>query len=325
MPSSKLLKSSLILLCLLFSYSDGFSQMVRRKKSNNYYSQAWKRNRQELQFSMGATNFLGELGGRNTVGSGFVKDLDVAMARPAMSVGYLYRIRPQSKIRTALTWGVLRGDDRMTQEEFRNNRNLHFRANIIEFSGVWEYYISKESSVFHKYRLKGVRGMKESYPNPNYYFFGGIAGLYHNPQALYDGKWVNLQPLGTEGQGLPGMPAKYSRLNLAIPMGFGARYHFDKDWRIGFEVGYRLTFTDYLDDVSTNYYDNAELRRVRGDVAANVADPNLGRHPIQLDRTTGRSKAGIQRGDPRDNDSYFFLMINMTYTLPHRGTMFKYY
>jgi hypothetical protein len=322
MPSTKLFKTSLLLTCFLFSFTAVFSQMVKRKKSNHYYSQSWKKNKREIQIGLGSTHFLGELGGRNRIGTGFIKDLDLPMTRPASSFAYLYRVSPQSKIRTGLTWGVLRGDDRMTEEPFRNNRNLHFRANILELSSVWEYSLFKENNSFSKYKLKGVKGVKESYPYV--YVFGGIAGLYHNPQALHEGKWVNLQPLGTEGQGLPGMPSKYSRINLAIPMGIGMRHYFDKDWKIGWEIGYRKTFTDYLDDVSTEYYDNNEIARVRGDVAASLSDPNLGRFPYQFDNT-GRTRAGTQRGDPKDKDSYFFLMVNITYTLPHKGPIFKFY
>ena len=34
--------------------------------------------------------------------------------------------------------------------------------------------------------------------------FVGVGGFYFNPKAKYEGKWVSLQPLGTEGQGLNG-------------------------------------------------------------------------------------------------------------------------
>jgi hypothetical protein len=53
-------------------------------------SEYWKTHRQELSFGVGVTNFLGELGGRNTTGSPFIWDLEVSAARPTLGIGYRY-------------------------------------------------------------------------------------------------------------------------------------------------------------------------------------------------------------------------------------------
>lgn len=41
-----------------------------------------------------------------------------------------------------------------------------------------------------------------------------------------------------------------------------------------FELISRKCFTDYLDDVSTVYYDNASLAAINGEESAELADPN---------------------------------------------------
>ncbi|MBA3902050.1 MAG: hypothetical protein H0X62_17895, partial [Bacteroidetes bacterium] len=219
-----------------------------------------------------------------------------------------------------ITWGILKGNDQLTDEQFRNNRNLHFRSHIVEISGIYEFYFNQEQTG-HRYNIKGARGMRAK--NITYYSFIGFGAFYFNPQAVHNGSWVSLQPLGTEGQGLPGGKRKYSRVNVAIPMGLGARYAIDRYWKIGLEVGYRKTFTDYIDDVSSDYYDNAAIRAHKGETAAALADPNLGHFNYQLDEN-GKSRHGIQRGNPKNMDAYIFGMINLNYTIQKRSSRAKF-
>jgi hypothetical protein len=286
------------------------------------YGQQWKRYRKEYLFGAGITNFLGELGGANQVGTNFLRDLEWTQTRPALCVGYKYNVTAYSKVRASLFWGILSGNDNLTEEPFRNNRNLHFRSHVVELNGIYEYYFNSESSG-HRYNIKGARGMKAK--KFTYYAFGGVGVFFFNPQAQYNGQWVSLQPLGTEGQGLPGGGSKYSRVSIAIPYGLGLRYAIDRDWKIGLEVGARKTFTDYIDDVSGNYYDNTVIRNERGDMAAALADPSKGMFAeTQYDPKNGRSKAGIQRGDPKDKDTYMFLMVTASYRIKKKGSRAKF-
>lgn len=284
-------------------------------------AQQWKRFRKEFFGGIGATNFLGELGGADQVGTNFVRDLEFLATRPAISGGFRYMIGPNSRLRTSLYWGILKGDDATTNEPYRNNRNLHFRSGITELSAGYEHYLIDETGG-HRYNLRGARGMRGR--KFTLYGHASIAVMYFNPKAKYDGKWVALQPLGTEGQGIAPGTKKYSRIGIAIPYGLGFKYALDRNWRIGMELGLRKTFTDYLDDVSTNYFDNDILRSERGDVAANLADPNKGNFPNQLDNNTGYSQAGIQRGDPKDKDSYMFGVITLSYKITRRGSRAKF-
>lgn len=270
------------------------------------YSTRWKRYRYEVVYGIGATNFLGELGGANKEGTNFLRDFEFSMTRPALTVGIRYKVLEKLSTKVALSYGVLRGDDKTTKEAYRQNRNLNFYAHLIEFSGQFEYSLIREK-IGHRYNLRRVRGLKGF--KLNTYIFAGVGGFWFNPYGKHPqtGEWVALQPLGTEGQGMVGSREKYSRLQLAIPFGIGFKYGLDRVWSIGIELGARKTFTDYIDDVSTTYYDNDKLA-ASNPLSAEMADPSFGVYPGQTD-------ANQQRGDPSDYDSYMFLMITLNYKL----------
>ncbi|MCH8905099.1 MAG: hypothetical protein IIA45_14425, partial [Bacteroidetes bacterium] len=126
-------------------------------------------------------------------------------------------------------------------------------------------------------------------------------------------KWYELQPLGTEGQGIVAGKKTYSRTQLSIPAGISIIYKSNSRVRIGFEIGYRKTFTDYLDDVSTIYFDENILVEQKGTVAGAVSNRTreITTDPDQL----VYFQAGSQRGDPTDKDSYIFSVFSINYLL----------
>lgn len=281
--------------------------------SQNGYTQAWRYYRHEVRLGFGASNFLGELGGANNIGTNRMKDLEFAMTRPAVDVMYAYKINPSFKARTHLLYGRLNGDDALTEERFRNNRNLSFRSPVVELAFMVEYYPLTEK-LGHLYALRGVKAKKKlKYLAP--YITTGIAGFWFNPRAKYpvDGKYYSLHKLGTEGQGLPGGAPSYKRVSLCIPSGIGVNYMMNKYLSIGFEIGGRLTFTDYIDDVSTVYYNNAAIQSARGDVAAYFADPSKQDAHLIADAGGNPTRPGLQRGDKSDNDSYMFAIFRVNY------------
>jgi hypothetical protein len=308
-----------LLLLLLFMIpllaSAQYGGRHRYKRANNFASNK-KKPRKEYVFAIGAANFLGELGGANQVGTNFVKDLEFSTTRPSVAIGMRYKTSKRFGVKGGLYYQLVSGSDKLTKEPFRNNRNLSFRSHIFELSAQAEFYLTKEQQG-HRYKIKNAKGMK----NYDYqaYIFLGIGGFFYNPQAKYEGAWVNLQPLSTEGQGLPGGPKKYKRVSLCIPYGIGAKYNLNKDWSVGLEIGIRKTFTDYIDDVSTVYYDNALLRDEKGTMAGELADPSLSNYPVELGPSNAQqTAAGQQRGDPKDKDAYMFVNITVSYKVPYK-------
>jgi len=272
----------------------------------------WKAYRYEWSFGLGASNFLGELGGANQIGTNGFKDLEFSLTRPSVSVGLRYKLSPAFSIHSHLTYGHVRGDDKLTKEFFRNNRNLNFKSNIYEFNVNFEAALlsQREGGI---YRLRGVR--RTTSFEGSLYGFAGIGVFHFNPKGQLGDEWYELQPLGTEGQGISEAREKYKRTQICIPLGVGGRYFFNRRWGVGFEFGIRKTFTDYIDDVSKTYYDKEAIRQKSGDIAAALSDPSLG-------LSEAASLEGQQRGDPRDKDAYMFAIISLHYKIRTGRTNF---
>ncbi len=270
----------------------------------------WKAYRYEANFGIGFSNFLGDLGGANQIGTHFAKDLNWSQTGVAFNGGLRYKLSPSFAIHPQISYGTVKGDDSQTEEFYRNHRNLSFKSNIWEVSTNFEYFFLAENTSRHRYKLRGVRGAR-GFEFAGYLFAG--IGLFHfNPKAEYEGKWYELQPLGTEGQGLVPSRELYKRVQVCIPMGIGFKYNFDRRWGVGFEYGIRYTFTDYIDDVSKTYYDQDALAEYRGDIAAALSDRS---NADYTNNSPEVNNAGLQRGNPSNRDAYMFGTISITYKL----------
>ncbi len=272
----------------------------------------WKAYRYELSAGVGASNFLGDLGGANQIGTNGFKDLELSLTRPALTLGLKYKITESLALQAHATYGQVRGDDKLTAEYFRNNRNLNFKSNIYEANINLEYSIisSRQGGI---YRLRGIK--RSSSFEALGYLFAGVGVFHFNPQGQYNDKWYNLQPLGTEGQGISEGRTKYKRTQLCIPVGIGGRYFFNRRMGVGVEFGIRKTFTDYIDDVSKTYYDRNAIAQSSGQVAGILSDPSLNSSTTQTD-------LGSQRGDATNKDAYMFLMFSFHYKLRTGRTNF---
>lgn len=274
-----------------------------------YFSQSRIRYKYEVLGGAGFTNFLGDLGGANQIGTHLIKDYDLRATRPVISAGFRYRNHRLFAVKAMFEMGLVGGSDAYTKDIYRQNRNLSFLSPIIELSVQGEYYFIKEKRN-NVYRITGVKGKKKR--KYTMYALGGVGVFFYSPSALGpDGKRHGLRKLNTEGQGLPGGPKKYSNFNVCLPVGFGYKYSFDRQWSIGAEVGFRKTFTDYIDDVSGVYYDNAAIKANFGDIAAQMADPNLG--DIKGATMPNGDGSGAQRGETKFKDSYMFVEVNVNF------------
>ena len=92
-----------------------------------------------------------------------------------------------------------------------------------------------------------------------------------------------------------------------MPFGGGIKLKLKKRLGLQFEVGVRKTYTDYLDDVSTTYADQLEIRKEYGKIAGQLSDRSL-------EKAQG-GNTGHQRGNSTDKDWYYFAGIQLNYTL----------
>ena len=114
--------------------------------------------------------------------------------------------------------------------------------------------------------------------------------------------------LHTEGQGLQDGPKQYKRVALSIPIGVAIHTIINNDWAIGIEFNYRKTFTDYIDDVSTTYYNKSLLNQAYGSESGLMADPSKGDiYGASLPSADGKR---AQRGD-KNNDSFMSMQITI--------------
>lgn len=237
-----------------------------------------------------------------------------AQVAKGISVGYFFNSTFGLKARFVDSF--LKADDKGSLALDRVNRNLHFRTDLKELS------ISAEVEL-----LNLIPWFKRRSLRP--YISMGVAKFWFNPQAKQNGVWHDLQPLGTEGQGLPESDTElYSRSQLSLPVGGGVRYHINPNTVVSFEVIPRITFTDYIDDVSTTYPDFELLRSYRGDLAADIAYKG---DDIVNYVTTNADINGTARGNPRENDWYitstitFSCRLDPTFTISKKNKFAGYY
>jgi hypothetical protein len=283
----------------------------------------WKLNRHQLELGLGAANFLGDLGGKDGIGTNDFQDLELPMTRFGFTAGYKYTLYKKLYLRTDFSYGTLAGDDKLTKEPFRANRNLHFRSRIYELAAMLEFEIPINLKRGHIYDIKGVKGWKNR--ASSFYIFAGIGGFHYNPKAQADSNWVALRPLRTEGQGLNGGPERYRKIGLCIPVGLAISKRITHQMSIGLEANFRFTNSDYIDDVSTEYFNPYEIAIYAPDgyedVAAYLSNPALGLPQGGLPNKV--TAAGQQRGDVNDDDAYMFVLFKMQYLIERNQQVAK--
>ncbi len=290
-------------LILLLSATVAFGQHTNFNTQRN-----WSLNKKEVMFGIGATQFLGDLGGRDQIGKDYsLADIDWPSTGYGGMVGFRYRFHPYWATTSSLNVGLLRGNDAQTNEIIRQSRNLHFRSIVVEFHQRLEVIILANEKFGNRYSLsRHSKKMKDH--NMQLYLFGGVGISYFNPKAQYNGTWTALRPLSTEGQGLPDGAPKALPITATIPAGIGFRWGLSRMWRMGVEATYVKTFSDYIDDVSTNYYDSDILLAEKGAEAAFLSNPST--------ENTTWFGTGQQRGDEQ-KDAYFYVNVvfarNVTY------------
>lgn len=244
-----------------------------------------------LDFYGGASNYQGDLQ---------YKRYTFKEACVAFGAGISYEISDHLLLRTALTIAKVAADDKFNAPDI--NRNLNFTSPITEGQVAVQYFF---------------RNMNDSRLAP--YVFAGLA-LYHFNPYTFDstGTRVYLHSLSTEGEGfVPGKNA-YSLTQAAIPFGGGIKLALSDDIHVGLEVGLRKLFTDYLDDVSTTYVDQALLLANRGQQAVSLAYRGG-----ELKNGAPYPVSGDIRGGSKYKDWYYFSLVTLSFRLGHNTTYYR--
>lgn len=206
----------------------------------------------ELGFTGGVSLYNGDLSPREY--GLYFRELN-----PAFGVFGRINANPYLSIRLGLTQAKVTGDAINTAYP---DRMLNFRSNITELALTGE---------FMPFQSGGYRAKVAMAP----YLFAGAAAYRFNPQTLYDNNWIDLRPLGTEGQGLPGYERPYSLTQIAIPLGVGIKFTFHQAWSLGLEFGARKLFNDHLDDISSAEVNYLDVLTGNGTLAATLSNPTI--------------------------------------------------
>ena len=266
--------------------------------------------RWDYGFQLGASNYLGDIGGKDKSRRDFVSDMKLAETRWA-GAGFLrHKISPKLSVRGQFAYQRIQGADSLSTNRARHARNLDFRNDIFELSLTPQFTIYENQDLGSSYRFK---------LSFNFYVLAGVGIIHQNPKAFYEGEWVALQPLHTEN-------TKYSLWQGVVPLGTGFYFTVRKKHRIGFEYNWRVTFTDYLDDVSKRYVDPATLSK-QGAALADRSDLHTAGGDQFFLKNFGynanQTNAGNKRGDSKHNDTYMTASINYSYVIRGHGSFYR--
>ncbi len=208
----------------------------------------------------------------------------------AGGVGASYDLSTHLAVRAGINFASLSASDKYGRNAIRN---LNFASRLTEVNAGVEYYITP-------------LGSHSLTP----YVFGGIALYHFNPYTRdTSGTKYYLKPLSTEGEGFINGKSNYNLTQFAIPFGAGVKLSLSDDVNVGIELGYRKLFTDYIDDVSSNYVDQALLIANRGTKAAELAYRGN-----ELKNGNPYPAGGVVRGSLK-KDWYYFAGFTASFRL----------
>lgn len=262
----------------------------------------------EVGASLSVMNSLTDIGGNKGIGKKFVKDLNLGKTSIGGGIFINAMYKNAVGLRLEGTFGKLSSDDAVLAgvtdiAKERYNRNVNFRTKITEFSLMAEIH---PLLIFINYENR-----ESDPPRLSPYLLGGVGFYSFNPQANLNGKWVDLQPLSTEGQGFKEYPDRpvYKLQQLNIPVGLGLKYELSPLINVRGEYVYRVLNTDYLDDVSKDYIDPAVYSQYfTGTKLANA----IALSDRQIRKVTG---PGGKRGSAKQKDAYFSFNLKISVTI----------
>lgn len=243
---------------------------------DNFLSQS------SLSFNLGCSYYIGDL---NKFGHFKNTNLSGALI-------FKHNFNSRVALRTSLAYGKVEAYDSEANNDFQINRNLSFESPIWEISSGIEFN-------YLNYKI----GNEQYFATPYMFVQLGLARI--NPQTEYNGELIELQPLGTEGQGTILGPRKlYNLTQIVLPFGAGFKVNLRNRVAFNIEYGFRKTFTDYLDDVSRSYVNPNQLLIENGNLASELSDRSL-----DDERSFGA------RGNSATKDWYAIFNLGLTFRL----------
>lgn len=229
-----------------------------------------------VQVSLGSAFFHGD------VGSGSLNNgLNASLA-------YRHLLSKKWSVRPKIGFTRLQASDKKGNNQ---ERNLSFKNNSLR----GEIAVIKN---FVEYNPA-----QHDFAGTSPYLGIGLGGMTNNPKAKFGDVMYELQSLRTEG-------VQYSRFAFYVPFIAGFNIHVNNKVYFGIEYTFNYVFSDYIDDVSGTYTDNAMLYGIAKKLADRTSQG--GYTPSQtIDGKTWQE--GSKRGSNNRNDFFSTISIHIAF------------
>ena len=247
------------------------------------HAQRYRNGVTELGLFLGGSNYTGDIAPEIVWGE----------THPAFGLLYKYHHSKYFSSRYQFTYAQISGSD----QNFSGNkyRNITFESKIYELGYNVEF----------NFKPFGINSNQHEERSTTF-VFGGINLFMFNPvRRLSSGDELELRDIGTEGQNVNNK-RQYALIQPALSMGLGYKFNVKRRTVIGLELGFRKTFTDYLDDTKGQYVDYNTI----------VAKQGVGAGEYSHTETLNQNKpirGGSMRGDPNLKDWYFTFGITISF------------
>ncbi len=263
--------------------------------------------------SAGIANYLGDIGGKEKERRDFISDMKLAKTRQSVSGFLRYKFTRRLYGKAELMYFRISGDDKLSTNPGRNARNLSFTNDMFDLTGQAQFAFYENTDMGSDYRFRlAFRA----------YVGFGVGAFYSNPKAkTVDGQSVALRPLETEG-------VTYKAIGLNLPATMGFHFTYRKKHRFGWELNWRTTFTDYLDDISQGWGDPSKMTPLGAQMSnrSGELDPDLFADSPGFLNNYGFDpivNPTNKRGDATRNDSYLTMNFSYSYILRGKSSFYK--
>lgn len=293
----KTTKGILLFTLLMFSSIATFGQIKQKETALEDITQHW-----EISATIGANNFLGDLGGNIGIGQPFLKDYVFKTVKPLIGVSATYNMNAWISFSGGLSFTNVDGADSLINnqgglERWRYNRNLSFHSFIYEGYASFDFY---PMTFFDR-----SVGIYQVAP----FLSGGIGVFHFNPKTMLDGQEIELAPLHLEGQGFPEYTKRkpYSLVQFYVPLAIGVKYFLNNKYALSTGVRIRVTFTDYIDDISTTYIDPSLF-----DKYLTPSEAILAKQLYSRSLQPWKVKPNIDKAHTKDKDGYMDIFLTFS-------------
>ena len=235
----------------------------------------------EVGLTAGQTYYLGDLNPYQ----------QFKQANLAAGLIYRYNFNTRLNFRANYLYGKVAAADSSSPYPLLVNRNLSFESRLHEVAAGVEFHFTP------------------------FKFGSSIAQMgdfYMNPTTMYNGEQIALQTMATEGQGTSiGTRKPYSLYQVCIPLGMGLKCSLGKMATLNVDMAIRKTFTDYLDDVGSDFYVDPE-----------VLEDEVSETAAALSNRSIDGNSYGKRGTSSTKDWYVYTGATITFRLGKGGGCF---